>query len=149
MLVWKLLPLIALMLFALVAFVLDPAAVIRLVWACVSGVFGSSVQLTAAAVLLSATAVTIWAFWPEPLPPPRNATRGSASRRPRTKAAPAAASADHDAAATVAAAAPASPVTARQTEAANTAAPAAKPKARPRAPKQTTQRAAATVTRQS
>jgi hypothetical protein len=81
---WKLLPVLALGCFALVAFVLDPAAVIRLAWACVSGAFGGYVQLAVAVVLLAATAATVWAFWPDPAPPPRrSASRATAQRKPR------------------------------------------------------------------
>lgn len=81
-LAWELLPLVVLLLAALAAFVLDPEAVVRLTWACVSGTFGTGVQVTGCVVLLAGAGAIAWAFWPEPeQAKPRRAT---ARRRPRS-----------------------------------------------------------------
>jgi hypothetical protein len=64
------------------AFIFDPEAVVRLVWACVTGNFGARVQIAGAAVLLSVAAVTVWAFRPvlSPSPGRDKSVRRRASR---------------------------------------------------------------------
>lgn len=98
-LAWELLPLFALAFVALAAFMLDPAALARLAWACVSGTFGLGVQVTASVTLIAGAAAVIWAFWPEAAEPERRraSARTAAPRRPRqtagrTRSAPARAS---------------------------------------------------------
>jgi hypothetical protein len=51
----------------------------RLVWACVSGTFGKSVQIASAVILFSIVAVAVWAFRPLPAAVP---DRGKNVRRP-------------------------------------------------------------------
>jgi len=66
LLLWQLLPLVLTLLVFVAAFTLDPDAVVRLVWACVSGTFGKPVQIAGAGILLGVVGATAWAFRPLP-----------------------------------------------------------------------------------
>jgi len=66
LMLWEQLPLLLTLLVFVAAFTFDPEAVTRLVWACVSGTFGTPVQIAGAAILLSVVAATLWAFRPLP-----------------------------------------------------------------------------------
>jgi hypothetical protein len=76
---WDLLPFLLLLLVFAMALTFDPEAVMRLIWACVSGTFGKPVQITGAVTLFSIVAVAVWAFWPVPASVP---DRGKNVRRP-------------------------------------------------------------------
>jgi hypothetical protein len=86
-LVWELLPFILLLCVVLALFLADPAALARLMWACLAGAFGRPVQFGAAILTVAAVGLIVWAFWPEPSVPTqrRRAATGSGRRR---KAAP-------------------------------------------------------------
>ncbi len=64
LLLWKLLPLVLVLLVAVAAFALDPEAVLRLTWACIRGSFGARLQIAGSVILLSGVAATAWAFRP-------------------------------------------------------------------------------------
>jgi hypothetical protein len=66
LLLGKLLPLVLVLSAFVAAFIFDPEAIMRLVWACVTGNFGARVQIAGAAVLLSVAAAMVWAFRPLP-----------------------------------------------------------------------------------
>lgn len=80
---WDLLPALGVLAVFLAGFVLDPAAVARLAWDCVTGAFGLFVRLAVSVVLLSCLGLTIWAFWPDAgqTAPKRRPAR-SGARRP-------------------------------------------------------------------
>lgn len=66
LLLWRLLPLVLVLLAFMAAFTFDPEAVLRLVWACVSGAFGKSMQIAGLVILLCLVTATVWAFRPLP-----------------------------------------------------------------------------------
>lgn len=61
---WGLLPPVLVLLFSMAVFIFDPAAVTRLVWACVNGSLGRPAQFTGSTTLFGVFAATIWAFRP-------------------------------------------------------------------------------------
>jgi hypothetical protein len=81
---WRLVPLVLVVLVFIAGFILDPEAVMRLVWACVSGAFGRRVQIAGGAILLGVVAVTVWAF--RPLAPSGPVRQAKAARRPSGRA---------------------------------------------------------------
>jgi hypothetical protein len=81
-------PLLLLVCVFLAAFVLDSSAVARLAWNCAAGAFGTFVQVAVSAGLLSAAAMTAWAFWPETRPPPRRRATVQGATRRRTRSDP-------------------------------------------------------------
>lgn len=76
---WDLLPFLLVLLVFAMALTFDPEAIMRLVWACVSGTFGKPVQIAGAVILFSIVAVAVWAFRPLPASVP---DRGKNVRRP-------------------------------------------------------------------
>ena len=81
-LLWDVLPLVLLLLVALAAFILDPEAVVRLAWACMTGTFGTTVQLAVSALVIVGGAATIWAFrQPEPTEGPQRRNAAQRSRK--------------------------------------------------------------------
>jgi hypothetical protein len=84
--VWELLPPILLLCVVLAAFLADPAALARVIWTCLSGAFGRSVQLGAAVLSVAAVGMVAWAFWPEPSAPPPRRRAGAGTGRRRTAA---------------------------------------------------------------
>ncbi len=66
LLLWELLPLVLALLAFVAAFIFDPVAITRLVWACVSGNLGEPVQIAGSVILLCVVAAIVWAFRPLP-----------------------------------------------------------------------------------
>jgi hypothetical protein len=85
-LLWRLLPLVVVLLVFIAAFTFDPEAVMRLICACVTGTFGQRVQIVGATILLCVVAATVWAF--RPLPSAIPARQAKAVRRPAGRATP-------------------------------------------------------------
>jgi len=83
-----LLPLFALLAVFLAVLSLDPEGVVRLLWACMTGDFGTAAQLGVSVAVIAGGAVVAWALWqPEPTDPKRRpASRGSRQRRKRAAA---------------------------------------------------------------
>lgn len=84
---WEWLPLLLLLFVALAAFVLDPAAVAQLAWACMAGKFGTPVQLAVSIAAVGGAAAVAWAFWPHPAVHPAHARSGKRARPRRSAAA--------------------------------------------------------------
>lgn len=76
-----LLPVLVLLTFV-AALICDPAAVMRLVWACLSGAFGEPVQIVGSAILVSVVVVMVWSFRSPPtsVPARRKSVRRQAER---------------------------------------------------------------------